>query len=639
MEINFQILKSKRFLKIVQSPWFIALILLCAFLTTTGYKYGWDDQHLEIPLLKSLIDPELYQGDYYVESLKKNFSSFFYPLLAKLITVEQIPQTYFVFYILSRYFLLFFIYKIWYHISKHHFTATLCVFVFLFMLRVDEFLYRTFSHQEFTLVIIFAALYCFYQNKFWRASLLLGLAANFHGLYALFPMIFIGCYLLFSTKKHGWRPIFSVSATFIILSSPFSIWTLTNRINAPTPAHLLLIMQNWQELYTYACPQNFFMPMVPFDIIMSNKKFFFDAIKLYLPLVSLFLLNLTFNPVFKKDRKSLAICLSAFGLLILCLFYTYIYPSRFFVDLNLTRNMQFILFILSGHTTIMIINRIENEKLFIAFCVAVLFTLFKYTDHIIASAACTMFCLLSFNHFVKKPLSVKRGVLCGLSIICATPFIAIIIYYFNTIAFRFFTMANLSIALLGISSCYFVIRFSNNKAKQQQLRKVLYLIPITIFFFQYGYYDYSRLKAERSADDYWRLRKSWEDIQYYVRDNTPKEATIFVPYDFQMGGFRIRSDREIVVSERDCGIIGFDFAAAIEWKKRMVALESFKMIFTESPKEAIQKAIFKYKADYIVFTRYATPSSKNTVCQRVYTNMDFALFKVLPHPDFESNTH
>ena len=51
----------------------------------TSYKYGWDDQQLEIPLLKHLIDPTLYQGDYYVESLKQNFSSYFYPILAKLI--------------------------------------------------------------------------------------------------------------------------------------------------------------------------------------------------------------------------------------------------------------------------------------------------------------------------------------------------------------------------------------------------------------------------------------------------------------------------------------------------------------------------------------------------------------------------
>ena len=59
--------------KFIQNDWLIGLILLAAFLATNGYTYGWDDQHLEIPLLKSLIDQGLYPGDYYVESLKKKF--------------------------------------------------------------------------------------------------------------------------------------------------------------------------------------------------------------------------------------------------------------------------------------------------------------------------------------------------------------------------------------------------------------------------------------------------------------------------------------------------------------------------------------------------------------------------------------
>ena len=90
-----------------QSDWFISIVILIVFLLTNGYKYNWDDQHLEIPLLKSLIDPALYAGDYYVESLKKNFTSFFYPILSRCITVEQVPAAYFILYLFSRYFLFF----------------------------------------------------------------------------------------------------------------------------------------------------------------------------------------------------------------------------------------------------------------------------------------------------------------------------------------------------------------------------------------------------------------------------------------------------------------------------------------------------------------------------------------------------
>jgi hypothetical protein len=64
--------------KIFQSPWVIALFLFGVYLLISGYTYGWDDQHLEITMLKSLIDPTFYQGDYYVETLKQNFPSYFY---------------------------------------------------------------------------------------------------------------------------------------------------------------------------------------------------------------------------------------------------------------------------------------------------------------------------------------------------------------------------------------------------------------------------------------------------------------------------------------------------------------------------------------------------------------------------------
>ena len=69
--------KEKSF-KILSSDWMIGLLLLGVFLSTNGYMYAWDDQHLEIPLLKSLIDPQLYPNDYYVDGLERNFPSFFY---------------------------------------------------------------------------------------------------------------------------------------------------------------------------------------------------------------------------------------------------------------------------------------------------------------------------------------------------------------------------------------------------------------------------------------------------------------------------------------------------------------------------------------------------------------------------------
>ena len=93
-------LKSKLSL-LFKRDWLVALFILGVYLATNRYIYGWDDQHLEIPLLKHLIDPMLYQGDYYVESLVKNFTSYLYPILARFITVEQIPSAYLFLFLVS----------------------------------------------------------------------------------------------------------------------------------------------------------------------------------------------------------------------------------------------------------------------------------------------------------------------------------------------------------------------------------------------------------------------------------------------------------------------------------------------------------------------------------------------------------
>lgn len=180
-----------RLKKILTNDFFIGFLLLGVFLATNGYTYAWDDQHLEIPLLKRLIDPGLYSHDYYVDSLQKNFVSLFFILLAKFISVKQVPAAYLTLFLLSRFFFFFWVYKLWKFISGRVSIGIFCTLNLILLGRVDEFLYRTFSHQEFALAIIAAGIYYFYRERFILSAALLGLAANFHALYSLFPFLYL----------------------------------------------------------------------------------------------------------------------------------------------------------------------------------------------------------------------------------------------------------------------------------------------------------------------------------------------------------------------------------------------------------------------------------------------------------------
>ena len=95
----------------------------------------------------------------------------------------------------------------------------------------------------------------------------------------------------------------------------------------------------------------------------------------------------------------------------------------------------------------------------------------------------------------------------------------------------------------------------------------------------------------------------------------------------EMGGFRIHSERKVLVCYRDCGIVGFDYLAALEWKKRIKDVEAFKVFIDKPISEAIVNAITKYKVNYIVFMKYAAPPD-NQIIKKIYQNEVFVLYKV-----------
>src|SRR5260370_268272 len=151
--------------KLLCSDFFIAFLLLLAYMSTNPYAYGWDDQHLEIPILKHLIDPSLYKGDYYVESAVKYFTCWLYPILSKLITVKQGPAAYLLLFLFSRYVMFYWVFRLWLFISASRFIAVSTALAFIYLGRTDEFLYRSFCHEEFSFMFMFAGLYCFYRDR------------------------------------------------------------------------------------------------------------------------------------------------------------------------------------------------------------------------------------------------------------------------------------------------------------------------------------------------------------------------------------------------------------------------------------------------------------------------------------------
>lgn len=619
---------TERLPKIFQTDWFIALFLLAAFLATNGYTYAWDDQHLEIPLLKSLIDPHLYPGDYYVDSLKQNFTSLLYPLLAKVITVEQVPAAYFILYLISRYFLFYWVYKIWRLLSLRRMTAVFCTLSIIVVGRVEEFLYRTFSHQEFALAIIFAGIYFFYRERYLLAAAILGIAANFHALYSLFPFIYMCVYLLMSVRKTGLRVLILSAGTFTFFCLPFLIWTVRNHLSAAPPTENLY--DNWVALYKLACPQNFTFLEVPFEEMLKNFQTFLRGAQNYLPLLSFYLLNLAHNPKFRQDLKSQTSVLTGFAFLCVSFIFSYIIPNHFVLDLNLVRHAQFIFFILMGYTMILIADTVERREWLNALGLVMLLPLIRFGHDVAALVGLFMLFWIGCNRSAQRT---EREAPWVMLLSCAAlAFCGFLLFkVFGTRPFSHGSIRSVGI-IAGVVVAVYVLHFFLTGERTQKWLAAMYLvIPFTIFTVNYTQYHRHRIEVEQHGGGFWQLQRNWIDMQNYVKAHTEKNARLLVPHDMEMGGFRIGSERSVVLCYRDCGIIGFDYAAAVEWHRRLGEIEPFKVFVDSSVNDALRLAIQKYRANYIVFMGYMDPG-ENQILEPVYHNEVFALYRVKVNP-------
>jgi hypothetical protein len=392
----------------------VGFFLLAVFLGANGYTFGWDDQHLEIPLLKSFVNPQLYAGDYYVESLKRNFTSFLYPLLARLISIDQIPVVYFFLYLLSRYFLFYWMYRLWQEICGQRGTAVLCVLMIMLVTRVDEFLYRTFSHQELALAVIMAGIFFIYRERFWLAAVLLGLAANIHALYSLFPMVYLAVFLLVHYKRHGGRSFWGAVGLFGLCAMPLGWWIGKNALSAPASAHPSIT--EWMPLYKLACPQNFLFQEHEIFQLLKDPALFISATQTYGFLLALCFLNWGCNPRFRGDAKTKIAIMTGWMMLGVSFFFSYVFPSRFMLDLNLIRNTQFMLFLLSGYTVILFCELTATRSWWAGLGMAALLPLMRLGHVLAALTAGFLWLALTAVNWYSKPASTGRTWILGMAL-------------------------------------------------------------------------------------------------------------------------------------------------------------------------------------------------------------------------------
>ncbi|MBF0569159.1 MAG: hypothetical protein HQL18_00055 [Candidatus Omnitrophica bacterium] len=558
--------------RLFRNDFLIAFLVLVVFLLTNRYVYGWDDQHLEIPLLKHLIDPQLYAGDYYVEALSRHFSTYLFPILARFITVDMIPTVYLGLYVIVRFFFFYWVFRLWYWISRDRITALLATLSLFLLGRTEEFIYRTFSHEEFSFAIIFAGFFFFYRERLILAAILMGIAANFHALYALFPMLFLTAYALFFVRDRG-KTFLLTGLAFTICALPFILWHIPQ---AASLARIPVPASEWVPLYLLACPQCFPLGNGNPEDVIKGVGDLIQRLYPYLFLILLYAGHCVFNVDFRRDKKAHVIFWVSTVFVGASFFFAYVIPNRFVLDLNLTRFAEFLHFFLIGYTVLFLMQVARRKNVVWTLLAVILVALIGWAD--------------------------------------APGLLGKVLRYWWILA-----AAGISCGLLF---------WQRSSPKADLFRKAVFAVPFAGMIIVYLILHFNYVQIMEKGGGFWQLQRNWEDMQRYVRDHTPKEATILTPYDMEMGGFRIHSNRKVVVCYRDCGVIGFDFKAAQEWQQRVKDVEAFKVMTRGDIRSALINAIGKYKADYIVFMNYYAPGEGTAFLKREYGNEVFSLYHV-----------
>lgn len=611
-------------MKFLKNNFVIALFLLIAYLLTNSYIYGWDDQHLEIPVLKHFIDPTLYPGDYYVQSLAKYFTCWLYPVLAKFITLQQVPAAYLVIFIISRYVMFYWVYRLWLWISGSCFAAICASLMFFLLGRTEEFLYRSLCHEEFSYMFMFAGLYFFYRERYLLAALIFGLGVDTHAIYNLFPMLYMMAFLFFC-HPNRFKICFQAAFCFILTSLPFLCWQIPISISREV-AHPVTADQ-WIPLYLLSCPQNFLFGDTPYKEVMSNIHLFLDKGCQYILLTALYLFHLVFNSAFRRDKKIHAIVGVSWALIVIVYIFDYLHPSRFVLDLNLVRVEQFVRFFLMGYTTIWAVQQIEGERPWLALGGALVVASTGINDLTALCCLAAVAMVYSLDALIRSP-KIGKMIVTGLYWIFAIFLVYLLINHLKTNPYMPYLWHKFRF-VLGAMVLVFLLIF---KFQNKWLRRLLIILPLLGSFVSFCVFHYQYLQEKHHGLGFWQFQRNWVDMEKYVRDHTPKDALIMTPYDTDEGGFRITSERKVLVCYRDCGIIGFDYQAALEWQRRIHDIAEFK-VYTDKPiTDAVVTAITKYKVNYIVFMNYYAPPDNVPIFKKIYQNEVLSLYKVLVNP-------
>lgn len=316
---------------------YLALLVL-AFASAIGinqYLYGLYNHFVTIPFIKSIIDSQLYPGDFLIAE-KKYFYTYFLSGIAAIVKVAgcSIPQLFFLLYFLSLYTTLLVLFALSILLFKRKETAYFTLFFFIFSytaLGGVRTLESLFYERTLALPVLLAAICYYLKKKYILSYVLQGLTFLIHPLSAVYVIIMLAFSSLYYSKQIGWRNLAFYYGIILVCISP-GLWL--KHLNPAPSLNLLHADPQWLELLKGRSSEHIFPFSWPWERFLRSALF-----------LAGFTITWKHRPSDFHHRVVLAGCA---GVLFMCFIGTVfneIFPVAIVIQFQFFRSLEFIFYL------------------------------------------------------------------------------------------------------------------------------------------------------------------------------------------------------------------------------------------------------------------------------------------------------
>ena len=570
------------------------LLTTVASIAWIGYRFGGGNHSVQIPILKHYADGSLYAGDLLMTTLD-GYTTCFFPLMAPVTRAAgNVELPYFVTYVVCHGATLAALYALSLLAFGHGPSAWLACALYLLnplSLAGESSLASRLQHGHVATPLLLWAIFLYLRGRVVLAFALCGLAFNLHGLYSLYVAAMLATDG--ALRSRAWRPARMVAALalFAVLASPALVWLL--RSSDPVPggslAPWLEIMRERSALHTFPLSQ-------PAAVYGS-----------YLLLVAAGVLGWAIAGASALRRPSLHFALAVAVLCLAGLVFAEWWPVPLVIKAQLLRSTKWLTYL-----ALLYLGRL----LVLSWSWGLLAR--------IGAVACGLSLVL------QEPLLLAVGVACYLLEAgrWELPVIAV------------GAAALLVAALTGAAAVPDGLGVPRLTARLEDALGDHRLVTCLALFLlvraaAQGRFEKWALSAATAVSCLYVLpalylasreatrSQSWNEVQAWVRDNTPRDAVILTPP--YRDGFRQFSERAIVGEWKDGTQQFFDVPFTFEWHRRMTQLGGQTRAFDNLDPSMLLALGREYGAEYVV-----VPGRVRHPFPKLFQNSVAAVYRLTP---------